>query len=243
MRALLSFFTALPLRNSSLNAAARGVYLLPLVGLVTGLPGAAILILAYVGPPGVAATLALGAVLLASGFHHADGVLDAGDALMVRGTPTRRREVLKDSRVGIGGLGALFVVYAPAFAALAALAGHSPTQAALSLLAAEIAARSVMLIVMSFGKPSEESSSSVPFIRALRGRRRTAGLALALLAPLVIALFIGSLAPFTVFLIPFVALVSLRVAGGAFGGIGGDVIGASGEIGRTVLLVALSFTS
>ena len=243
MRALLSFFTVLPLKASSLEAAARSVYLLPLVGLFTGLPGAALVFLAYAGPPGVAATLALGAVLLASGFHHADGVLDAGDALMVRGTLARRREVLKDSWVGIGGLGALFVVYAPALAALVTLAGHSPTRAALAFLTAEIAARSVMLIIMSFGEPAEESSSSVPFVRALKGRRRTVGLILAVLAPLTIALFMGGFAPFTVLLIPLVALVALRVAGGAFGGIGGDVIGASGEVGRTVLLIALSFTS
>ena len=125
VRALLAFFTALPLPGAPLAEAARRVHLLPLVGLVTGVPGALILV-SGVFAPGVAATLALGAVLLAAGLHHADGVLDVGDALMVRGSQGRRREVLRDARVGIGGLGALFLVYAPALAALAALAGTSP---------------------------------------------------------------------------------------------------------------------
>ena len=168
MRALLSFFTALPVRGSSLEAAAERAYLLPLVGLFTGAPGAALILLAYAVPPGVVATLALGAVLLAAGLHHTDGVLDTGDALMVRGTQERRRAVLKDALVGVGGIGALFVVYAPALAALAALADDSPVRAALALLAGEVSARSAMLLILAFGKPAAAGSSSVPFVRILK---------------------------------------------------------------------------
>ena len=61
MRALISFFTAFPTRAASLDDAARSVYLLPLVGLLTGAPGAALLLLGYAMPEGVVATLALGA--------------------------------------------------------------------------------------------------------------------------------------------------------------------------------------
>ena len=132
MRALLAFFTALPnaAPGSSLEDAAHKAYLLPLVGFVVGLPGAALLLLSYAMPSGVAATLALGVVLLTAGLHHTDGVMDVGDALMVRGSPERRREVLKDARLGVGGIGALFVVYAPTLAALLVFAEESPTRAA-----------------------------------------------------------------------------------------------------------------
>ena len=126
MRALLSFFTVFPARGASLEAAARNAYLLPLVGLFTGAAGAVLIPLSYALPPGVVATLALGAIVLAAGLHHTDGVLDVGDALMVRGEPEQRLTVLKDARVGVGGLGALFVVYAPALAALTALVAASP---------------------------------------------------------------------------------------------------------------------
>lgn len=240
MRALLSFFTALPVRNASLEAAARKVYLLPLIGLLTGAPGAALLLLGYAVPSGVVATLALGAVLLAAGLHHTDGVLDVGDALMVRGAPERRRAVLRDTRVGVGGIGALFVVYAPTLAALAALAEDSPTRAALALLAAEISARSAMLLVLAFGKPAEPGSSSVPFIRSLKGPRRALGTALALLAPLPFLLPMGGLAPLAALSAPLTALFALRVARRAFAGIGGDAVGAAGEATRAVLLVAIS---
>ena len=241
VRALLAFFTALPLPGAPLAEAARRVHLLPLVGLATGLPGALILS-SGVLPPAVAATLALGAVLLAAGLHHADGVLDVGDALMVRGSQGRRREVLKDARVGIGGLGALFLVYAPALAALAALVATSPMRSALAILAAEVAARSAMTLILLFGRPAEGGSSAVPFVRALKGgRRRHAALLLALAISPLAALLLGWDASLAALLTtPVVVRSALWVANRAFGGIGGDVSGATGEMARTVLLVALS---
>lgn len=245
MRALLAFFTALPVRGATLEGAAVSAHLLPLVGLVAGAPGAVlILALGTALPPGVTATLAFGAVLIAAGLHHADGVLDVGDALMVRGTPARRREVLKDARVGIGGLGALFLVYAPALAALAALVAGSPWRAALALLAAEVSARSAMLLVLAFGEPAEAASSSAPFVRTLRGSRRMVGVALALLLPLPLLLpAAGPVGLLGVSAAPLVALTALRAANGAFGGINGDVAGATGEATRAAVLVVLSATA
>ena len=243
MRALLSFFTVLPVRSASLADAARAVHLLPLVGLFTGAVGALLVLLAFVLPPSVAATLALGGVLLAAGFHHADGVLDVGDALMVRGDPPRRRAVLKDARIGVGGLGALFVVYAPAATALAALAETSPLRAASTLLAAEISARSAMLLMLSLGRPAEPGSSSTPFVEALSGRRRQLGITVALLAPLPFLLPAGLVAVPAALCGPLAALLGLAVSGRAFGGIGGDSVGASGELTRTLLLVVVSATA
>lgn len=244
MRALLAFFTALPVRGATLEGAAAYAHLLPLVGLVTGASGAAlILALGTALPPGVTATLALGAVLLAAGLHHADGVLDVGDALMVRGTPARRRAVLKDARVGIGGLGALFLVYAPALTALVALVADSPWRAALALLAGEVSARCAMLLVLSFGEPAEAASSSAPFVRTLRGSRRMVGVALALLLPLPLLLPAGPVGLLGVSAAPLVALAALRAANGAFGGINGDVAGATGEATRAAVLVILSATA
>ena len=243
MRALLAFFTVLPANapGSSLEDAARRAYLLPLVGLLVGLPGVALLLLASVMSPAVAATLALGAVLLVAGLHHTDGVMDVGDALMARGSPARRREVLKDDRTGAGAAGALFIIYAPALAALAALADASPLGAAFALLAGEVVARSAMLLLLIFGHAAEESSSSAYFVRSLKGGRRGAALAFALVLPSLVALPLGVPALFIVLAVPAImALFALAVAKRAFGGISGDVAGATGELARAVLLVALS---
>lgn len=241
MRALLSFFTVYPAGGATLEKAAASVYLLPVVGLLAGLPGAAaLLILGYALPAGVAASLALAATLLAAGFHHTDGLLDVGDALMVRSGPERRREVMKDLRVGVGGASALLVVYAPAFAALSAVVAVSPLLAATALLAAETASRSAMLFLLAFGEPAEEGSSSTPFVAALRrGRARYAGLALAVALPVALALPLGYVSLLTLLWLPGAA-GALWVSRQAFGGIGGDASGATGEAARALVLVALS---
>jgi adenosylcobinamide-GDP ribazoletransferase len=242
LKGLLSFFTVLPVRGASLEEAAREVRLLPLIGLLTGLPGAVLLLAAHIVPPGVSATLALGAVLLAAGLHHADGVLDVGDAIMAHGSPDRRRDVLEDTRVGIGGLGALFLVYAPTLGALAALCAISPARAALALLAGEVAARSAMLLMLAFGEPADPRSSSAPFVRALSGPHRTPAVIVALLAPLPFLLATSALAPLAILAAPLVVLGALRISAAKFGGIGGDVVGATGEVSRAALLVLLSAT-
>jgi adenosylcobinamide-GDP ribazoletransferase len=243
LKALVSFFTVLPVRGASLEETAREIHLLPLIGLITGLPGAVLLLSAHFVPPGVAATLALGVVLLAAGLHHADGVLDVGDAIMVHGSPDRRREVLQDTRVGIGGLGALFLVYAPTVGALAALCDTSPALAALALLASEVAARSAMLLTLAFGESADPRSSSVPFVRALSGPHRTPAVVAALLAPLPFLLATSPLlAPLAMLAVPLVGLGALRISVAKFGGIGGDVVGATGEVSRAALLVFLSAT-
>ena len=240
MRALLAFFTALPVAapNASLEDAARRVYLLPLIGLLAGLPGAALLLLAFAMPPAVAATLALGALLLAAGLHHTDGVMDVGDALMVRGSPTRRREVLKDTRVGVGAVGALFVVYGPPLAALAALAEAAPARAAVALLAGEVAARSAMLLLLVFGRPAERGSSSAYFVCSLKeGRRRGAALILALALPPLVALPFGPVSLLLALAAPAATvLFALVLARRTFGGISGDLAGATGELARAVFL-------
>ena len=244
VRALLAFFTALPVSgpSTSLDDATRRAYLLPFVGLLTGLPGAALLLLAYALPPGVAATLALGAVLLAAGFHHTDGVLDVGDALMVRGSPERRREVLKDARIGVGSVGALFIVYAPPLAALAALAGASPLWAVATLLTGEVAARSAMLLLLVFGKAGDPRSATGPFICSLKSRnRRGVALVLTLTLPPLLALPLGIFALLSALTVPAaMAYFTLKLSKRAFGGISGDVVGAAGELARAALLVALS---
>ena len=243
MRALLAFFTVLPVSpGSSLEDAARRAYLLPLVGLLAGLPGAALLLLAFAVPSGVAATLALGAVLLVAGLHHTDGVMDVGDALMVRGSPVRRREVLKDARVGVGAVGALFVVYGPPLAVLSAVAEVSPARAAVALLVSEVVARSAMLLLLVFGRTAEEGSSSSYFVRSLKeGRRRAAALILAFALPSLLAISLGPAALLvTLAALVTTVLLALVLARRTFGGISGDVSGATGELTRAVLLVALS---
>ncbi|MDQ3362678.1 MAG: adenosylcobinamide-GDP ribazoletransferase, partial [Actinomycetota bacterium] len=119
----------------------------------------------------------------------------------------------------------------------------SPLRAASTLLAAEIAARSTMLLMFTFGRPAEAASSSTPFVAALSGPRRTLGIAIALLASLPFLFPAGLASVPAALCVPLAALLGLTISRRAFGGIGGDSIGATGELTRTVLLVLVSATA
>jgi adenosylcobinamide-GDP ribazoletransferase len=110
------------------------------------------------------------------------------------------------------------------------------------LLAGEVAARSAMLLMLAFGEPADPRSSSGPFVRALSGPQRTPAVVVALLAPLPFLLAMSALAPLASLAAPLLALGVLRISATKFGGIGGDVVGATGEVCRAVLLVLLSAT-
>jgi adenosylcobinamide-GDP ribazoletransferase len=119
----------------------------PLVGQAVGLISALVFLGAgRLWGGTVAAILAVGAGVLATGGFHEDGLADTADGLGGGSTPARRLEIMKDSRVGTYGV--LALVLAMALRA-AALAGASPMRGALALLAAHGAGRAVAVVAMA----------------------------------------------------------------------------------------------
>lgn len=244
LRLTLGFFTVLPLsRGGALGEVGAAGYLLPVVALLLGtaegLAGWGSL--AVFGPY-VAAALVLTAALLFTGFHHADGLADLGDALMAHGDRARRLEVLKDRSMGMGAAGALLLTCLISWAALLQI--FSLTGASIAvlwvLIAAEAAARLSLLLVAVASSPSHPGSGSA-FMAAVRGWRGLAAIIAAiavlaaLAAPLGLALPLlagaGAVA---------VSLQLVVISRKVFGGANGDVLGAAVELGRAGALLGLA---
>ena len=239
--AAFAFFTILPLPSGSLQAAADAAWLLPLVALALGmLEGMAAWGLSFLFSPLVTAALVLAMALGMTGFHHADGVADTGDALMARGDIARRLEVLKDRTLGVGAAGALIVTYVISWSALAettaALTGRELVAA---MITVEVSARLCLLLVARLTPPSHQGSGSV-FIIALKGWRGAAGIALSLAVLVPAALTIQWTALSSGLTVIAAALFISVIARRWFGGAGGDILGASVEWGRMVALLALA---
>ncbi|MGB9842451.1 MAG: adenosylcobinamide-GDP ribazoletransferase, partial [Candidatus Bathyarchaeales archaeon] len=104
---LLSFLTIIPVSmdKDCLTDSARFMFLFPLIGafigLIAGLFG---WITAHFLPSLVVGALVLGLLLLITGLHHADGLLDFGDGIMAHGTAERKIEIMHDQLTGAGGL-------------------------------------------------------------------------------------------------------------------------------------------
>ncbi|MHB9111930.1 MAG: adenosylcobinamide-GDP ribazoletransferase [Thermoleophilia bacterium] len=243
IRRLLGFFTVLPLSSSgTVEDIARAGFLLPLVavflGGMEGLAGWGFERLA--GQP-VAAAAVLATAMLLTGLHHADGLADLGDALMVHGDASRRLQVLKDRTMGAGAVAALLITGLATWAALLqllAMRGGS-LELVWLLMSVEISARLSMLMVIAAGKPSHEGSGRI-FIETMKGWRNAAGilLSVALLGVLALAVPVaGVLAGAAA--AASMGLVLAAIGRHWLGGCGGDIMGASVELGRMAALIAL----
>src|SRR4030067_1618474 len=107
LKNLLSFLTIIPFRmdENFLRDSARFMFLFPLVGAFIGLlDGAFGWMLQYFLPSLVVGALILGVLLLLTGLHHTDGLLDFGDGVMAQGSAERKIEIMHDQLTGAGGL-------------------------------------------------------------------------------------------------------------------------------------------
>jgi len=99
--ALLQFTTILPLgKPQDFSLFARRSWLYPLAGYVIG--GLAAIPVLFIADHTIAAAGAVALVLLISGAHHFDGLLDLGDGLMAHGDQEKRVRALTDRQVGAG---------------------------------------------------------------------------------------------------------------------------------------------
>jgi adenosylcobinamide-GDP ribazoletransferase len=143
---MVRFYSRIPMPKLPFEADAHAIpdfttatRMLPLAGLLIGLPCALTLCLAAtLGLPVlVAAAIAVAVAVLVTGAFHEDGLADTFDGLGGGWTPERRLEIMKDSRIGSYGGAALILALILRVAALSALMDETtPLAAGLLVLAA-----------------------------------------------------------------------------------------------------------
>mgnify|MGYP000005550784 CR=1 FL=1 len=230
--ALLQFCTSLPLgRPVEFEHFARRSYLYPLAGYVIG--GIAAGIVYWIASPTVAATVALAAVLILSGCNHFDGLLDFGDGLMAHGSREKRVAAMTDRTTGAGAVAAGIIVTLLAYSGLQSVA-NLPA----AILVAEVCAKVAMSYLSTLGVPFREGIHSY-----LHGYAKPWFLIPATV--LALPLFLLPLPRLGIALAlagtGIIAALMLALSRRLFGGVNGDVVGATNEIVRagTILLLAL----
>jgi len=241
-RAATTFLTRIPVGGFPFSEDERrwSPAYFPAVGAALGAAQALVFVVAAPLGPRPAAILAVGAGLLLTGAFHEDGLADTADALgAATHAPERLLEVLKDSRIGTFGAAALITSLGLRFALLAELGPH----AALGLVLAQGLSR----------VPPVWQIATLPYVTE-PGRARSqgvvqAGTPQAWLATgfgallLIVAasrpwLSIGSLLALAVALVAVGLGTASRYRARA-GGITGDFLGATQQVGELVVLVVL----
>lgn len=236
---MLAFLTILPAgRDHELNYVAKSMYLFPVAGAIIGtIVGAlAFGIMPFLDPLLVGLVVA-GAFVIITGVHHTDALADFADGLMTKGDREAKRKAMSDPAVGSAGVAALVLYFAGIIIAFHA-GGFTPGLMILaSIITAEVIAKYTMVLLANRGRSAWEGSSS-PFMAAMKDKRKILAATGIMLATVWIASSYAGLVALVVSIA--VAGVIYYASKKSFGGISGDVLGASNEVTRLVSLIVLS---
>jgi adenosylcobinamide-GDP ribazoletransferase len=239
IKSLFSFLTTIPLSmdNDMLTDAAKSMFLFPLIGAFIGLlAGLFGWVTSQLLPSLVAGALVLGFLLLITGLHHTDGLLDFGDGIMAHGSPERKIEIMHDQLTGAGGLSLGIMVFLITAFSIAEIDTGIIIQ---GLVVAEVSAKLSMVIGAWAGKTVHQGMSS-SFLEAMHGKKGTARLIAALVISFGIAVPLLWLTGVVVVLAAIMAgLIMVGISHRHFKGVTGDVLGATNELVRMVSLITL----
>ena len=233
---VFSFLTIIPSNNTDLGTVARYMHVFPIIGIGIGLLIASIGFgLSFFLEPLIVALLVVASIAIITGIHHTDGLADFADGLMTRGTKEKKRNAMKDLSTGSAGIVSVVLSIVGVIIALSLTTGYELFQA---ILLSEILAKFSMVLMASIGK-SAAVGSNLPFMQIMKDKRRLAAAGVITIIPLVVIggttglILFGASIGVTLFLIG----LSTR----SFGGITGDVLGATNELTRlSSLLIFVS---
>jgi len=237
LKNLVAFLTIIPvgMDPNCLTDAANYMYLFPLVGafigLLAGIFGWLLLnILASL----VVGILTLGFILLLTGLHHTDGLLDFGDGLMYQGPPEKKIEIMHDQQTGAGGLALGLVTILATALCIAQLNQNFIIQ---SLIVSEVSAK-LSMVLMAWAGRSAHKGMNTYFVNAMHGHYRSIRLMIALFIAFSIAVTLLRIIGFFVLIVGLItSLIMVSVSDRHFRGITGDVMGATNELARMASLI------
>lgn len=239
---VLAFLTILPVgkQKHDIYYIAKNMYMFPVAGLVIGsIIGAMALGIYNFLHPLLIGFLITGALMILTGVHHTDALADFADGLMVKGNKEAKHKAMLDPAVGSAGV-AVLVMYFIGMIIVFNIGFGSGLTIFTSIITAEVIAKYVMVLLAHRGLSAWEGISS-PFIVAMKDRHKMLA---ATGIVVVIVGFASSYAGFVALIISLVLAQLLKyVSSKSFGGISGDVLGASNEITRLACLMVLSSLS
>lgn len=237
MKSVLGFLTIIPAGRSDIEDAARSMWIFPVIGAVIAFIAAlAGTYLEVIFPLSISMALTIFILLCLTGFHHLDGLLDFGDALMYRGTIEERQRVLKDVNTGVGGFALGFFVILLTYLALVEIR-VAADRLVPALVTAEVCAKFSMVQGAYTGRAAYDGMGS-SFVKSMKKNHKMFLLSEFIFLGIVFALN-GSLGISIAVLTILTAYILTWISDMALGGVSGDVFGAMNEITRMAVLLLL----
>jgi adenosylcobinamide-GDP ribazoletransferase len=229
---VISFLTIIPSKSAELDTVAKNMYLFPIAGALIGLMigGAGYGLSLYVQPLIVGLVLT-GALVIITGIHHTDALCDFADGMMAKGTKEKKLKAMRDPAVGSAGVVTVVLYVAGMIMSISMMKGFVLFEA---ILVSELMAKFAMVLQANRGSSAWQGLSS-PFTQFMKSPAKLAAAATLAIIPTII---LGGITGIIVTGVTVgMSFLLLAVANRSFGGISGDVFGASNELVRLASLI------
>ena len=229
---VFSFLTIFPSSNATLETIAKYMYVFPIVGIVIGLLiGSFGFGLSFLLDPLLVSLIVVASITIVTGIHHADGLADFADGLMVKGSKDKKLKAMKDLSTGSAGIVAIVLYLIGLIITISLTNGFDLFRA---ILISEILAKFSMVLMASLGNSASLGSNS-PFVKIMKDKKKLSVAFVIMLIPVMIIGETTGLVMLGVSII--VTIFILAISTRSFGGITGDVLGATNELTRLASLM------
>jgi len=229
---IFSFLTILPTSNATLDDIAKYMYLFPIVGIIIGiLVGSFGFGLSFLLDPIIVSFLVVTSIVIITGIHHADGLADFADGLMVKGSKEKKLNAMKDLSTGSAGVVAIVLYLIGLVIAISFTNGFDLFKA---ILISEILAKFSMVLLASLGNSASVGSNS-PFMKIMKDKKK---LMISFVIMIIPVALLGETTGLVMLGITFVVtLIILVISNRSFGGVTGDILGSTNELTRLASLM------
>ena len=236
LRSGFGFLTTIPvgITMEGIENLMKHIYLFPVVGTVLGIILATVGFISFlIFPPLIACIAVILAIYYFSGINHIDGLADFGDGIAAHGTKEKKIAAMRDTAIGTGGLFFCMVTVLGIFTSLLSIAEINLKILPYVLLVAETGAKQSMITVAAFGSRLHEGFGAMTI-----DNTKISDFAAGMLFSGTVSYLALGITGIEAFIVSQLAgLLVLNAANRHFGGVSGDVIGASNEIGRLSVLM------
>ncbi len=240
IRNLIAFLTVIPvgMDEDYLVDASDYMPLFPLIGATVGFAvGVSAWILSALLSGLILGGVTLGLLLMVSGLHHTDGLLDFGDGIMCCGAPEKKIEAMRDHTVGVGGVILGLLTMLITIFCISDLRGENLIR---GLVVSETSAKQAMVVGAAIGRSAGEGMNRF-FIDSMHGKWRVPRVAATLLTSSGISVaLMGGQGLLVVSISLLASLFIVWVSNRHFRGLTGDVMGAMNDLVRMASLVTIS---
>lgn len=242
---IISFLTIIPIgkfgKSDSLDNISKKMFLFPFIGLLIGLLTIPVLLISfYLFNQFVSAFIVTIFIIVLTGIHHTDALADFADGIMVRGNKEKKYNVMHDPRIGAAGTVAISGYVIGMVISISSITSLDRLMVAIIL--SEIMSKYSMVLQSHYCESAWDGYSSL-FTKNMKSKKKMVIATIITIVLIVLIVLISNMSVIglQIFIVGIICcFIVIYISKKNFGGITGDVMGATNELVRLCSLLSMS---